>query len=247
MSDEELDAELEVFALEFGGERGHLAHAGDASPGCLVDGDVMGAAVEVHGGDDAVGLNGEADERLPFLVERRVTLFRNEGVPGGGDEAFEALEVGAEVDALGVGEDFHAGVGSLVGVGCVGPVFAALAMAARGGIGGLADSVASVGGGGEVWSSGCRRLRRVRDGRRWRGGWLRANLRLLLRLGRRGLRSGGGLGFWSRGEGLRCGGAGFAGSAHGLQLRESLFVERGVRGLGAGAVIADRLGVLGWN
>ncbi len=41
---------------------------------------ILAGAVEVHGGDAAVGQDGEADEGLALLVEGWARLFGNQGV-----------------------------------------------------------------------------------------------------------------------------------------------------------------------
>ena len=112
-----------------------------------VDGGVVGGAVEVHGPDAAVGEDGEADEGFALLVEGGTGLLGDEGDPGAADVAEDAAEVGTEVDALSVGEDFDAGVDAAVGDGGVGAVVAALAAVAGGLLGGLTDGIAGGGGG----------------------------------------------------------------------------------------------------
>ena len=62
----------------------------------------------MHGGDGAVGIDGEADEGGAALVERGAGFFGQQGEPLLIDKADDALEVGIEVDALGVGEDVYA-------------------------------------------------------------------------------------------------------------------------------------------
>ena len=85
------------------------------APGGAVDGLVVRRAVEIHRADAAVGQDGEADEGLALLVERRTRLFGNQRKPGVVDLAEDPLEVGVEVDAHGVGEDVDAGVQALMG------------------------------------------------------------------------------------------------------------------------------------
>ena len=100
--------------LKLAGSGGKLAYAGDAAPAGAVDGGVLTGAVEVHGGDAAVGQDGEADEGLALLVKGRPGLFGDQWNPVALDVAEESSDVGAEVDALGVGEDLDAGAHALL-------------------------------------------------------------------------------------------------------------------------------------
>ena len=247
--DEVVDAELEVGAVELFGEGWELADAGDGAPGGAVDGVVVGGAVERHATDVAVREDGEADKGGALLVERRASLFGDEGQPGGVDLVEDAAEIGVEVDAHGVGEDVDAGVHALMLDGDAVAVVAALT--GFGGLtGGLADGVAGaliwlgeVGFGG---SGGCvghslllrLRARAVGDGRPLLG------LLLRLLLGLRGGRGGGGGGLGLGGLGQRCCGSGRAGLAHGLKLLEGLAVERRMAGLLGAVLVAEDVGWL---
>ena len=102
---EEVDAEFEVRALEVCGQGGELPDAGDAAPAGAVDGGVLAGAVEVHGGDVTVGADGEADEGFALLVEGWTGLLGDEGDPVALDVSENSPDVGAEVDALRVGEN----------------------------------------------------------------------------------------------------------------------------------------------
>ena len=92
-------------AVECLGQRGELAFAGDGVPGGLVEGDVAGGGFECHAADLAVGQDDEADADDALLKQRGLDLFGDQRVPVALDVVVQAAHVGAEVDALGVGED----------------------------------------------------------------------------------------------------------------------------------------------
>jgi hypothetical protein len=219
---EEVDAELEVRAVEAGRERRELAFAGDGAPTSSVDGLILAAAVEVHGGDAAVGQDGEADEGFALLVEGWTGFFRDERVPVALDVLKDAANIRAKVDALGVGEDFGAGSHAAASAGLSTGVTGA-AVVAGCALGGLADGIA---GGlvriAKVWPSwdGLRgfdeSLLGWLLGRLGLWGW-RQRSRLLCR---RRLRDGG-CGSWRRGSG----GSWWSGFAHRLQLLQHLLVD----------------------
>jgi hypothetical protein len=137
---EEVDTELEVRAVEAGRERGELAFAGDGAPAGFVDGLILAAAVEVHCGDASVGEDGEADEGFALFVERGTGLFGNEGVPVAFDVLKDAANVGAEVYALGVGEDLGASAHAAASAGLTARVTGA-AVVAGCALGGLTNGV----------------------------------------------------------------------------------------------------------
>ena len=223
---EEVDAELEVRAVEAGRERGELTFAGDGAPTGSVDGLILAAAVEVHGGDAAVGEDGEADQSFALFVEGGTGLFGDEGVPVALDVLKNAANVGAEVDALGIGEDFGAGSHAAASAGLTASVTGAAVVAGcalRGLTDGIAGGLVRI---AEVWAGGdglwCLDESLLGWLLRWLGlwGWWKWS-RLLWRgrlrdRGRGSRRRGSGRSWWS-------------GSAHGLQLLQHLLVDDGPR------------------
>src|ERR1700710_2866197 len=81
--DQVVDAQFELGAVEVLRERRELAFARDRTPAGAVDGLVVRGAVEMHGRilDAAVGEDRETDVALALLVERGLSLGRDEGVP----------------------------------------------------------------------------------------------------------------------------------------------------------------------
>jgi hypothetical protein len=223
----EVDAKFEVRAFEVCGQGRELPDAGDASPAGAVDGGVLTGAVEVHGGDMAVGADGEADEGLALLVERGTGLLGDEGDPVALDVSENSSDVGAEVNALHVGENLDSRPHALIsaarsarrvisGAAVVGCVLSSLAD-------GVTRALIRV---AEVWARW----------RRWAGrldqrllGWGRSGRRLWSRWSWRGL---------CRGGGLRRRWSGSFGFAHRPQLLERLLIE-----LLGGAFLGDCLGL----
>jgi hypothetical protein len=208
--------------VEAGRERGKLAFTGDGAPTGSVDGLILAAAVEVHSGDAAVGEDGETDEGFALLVEGGTGFFGDEGVPVALDVLQDATNVGAEVDALSVGEDLGAGAHSAASAGLTTGVTGATVVT-RCALGGLTDGVAGcLVRIAEVWAGGDG-LRRFDESLL---GWLLRRLglwgwrkwsRLLWRRrlrggGHRKRRSGSGRSWWS-------------GPAHRLQLLQHLLVD----------------------
>ena len=100
--------------VELGGQRRELADAGDGAPGGAVERGVLGGAVEVHGADGPSGRMVKRMRVSPYLLSGGRASSGISGIQLRLMSRMIFSDVGAEVDALGVGEDLDAGVHSLV-------------------------------------------------------------------------------------------------------------------------------------
>ena len=160
----EAEAELQVGAVELARE-GRVVGAFDGSPGGAVEGDVAGAAGELHGVglQAAVGQDGEDDFALAALEDGRIHFLGDERIPGAVGFANDFLQVGAKVDALCVAQNLRATI-------CAGMLGERAAAHPAGfTVSGVAHGLAKL----VCWILGAEREVRARGNGRWTWGFQR--------------------------------------------------------------------------
>ena len=100
----EAESQRKIRSIEFGGQRGKRIRRRDAAPCRAIERNVSGSGDQSHIRDLAIRRNGKLNHQLTLLHLGR---FRNRTIPMLPNVLQKPLQIGAEVDALGIAENLQ--------------------------------------------------------------------------------------------------------------------------------------------